>query len=68
MRVIEREDAKRAPFSDVQGEIKKSLQDGGKERRQVEYLTKLREQTPVITIFDPDFVARTSQPTATTVR
>jgi hypothetical protein len=68
VRVIQREDAKRAPFTDVQGEIKKSLQDGGKDRRQMEYLTKLREQTPVTTIFDPDFMARMGQPAATTVR
>ena len=68
VRVIEREVAKRAPFTEVQSEIKKSLKDDGKENRQAEYLAKLREQTPVTTIFDEDFVARTSQPAATITR
>jgi hypothetical protein len=68
VRVIEREAARRAPFTEVQSEIKKSLQDGSREHRQAEYLAKLREQTPVTTIFDDDFVARTSQPTPTVLR
>ena len=68
VRVIEREVAKRAPFTEVQSEIKKSLKDGGKENRQGDYLAKLREQTPVTTIFDEDFVARTSQPAAPIAR
>jgi hypothetical protein len=68
VRVLQREVAKRAPFTEVQRDIKKALQDGGKERRQMEYLTKLQQQIPVATIFDEDFVARTSQPSAAVVR
>ena len=55
-------------FLSFHSEIKKSLKDGSRENRQAEYLAKLREQTPVTTIFDEDFVARTSQPAATIVR
>ena len=68
VRVVEREVARRAPFTEVQSEIKKSLKDGGRDHRQGDYLAKLRAQTPVTTIFDEDFVARTSQPAATVVR
>jgi hypothetical protein len=67
VRVVEREVAKRTPFTEVQSEIKKSLKDGGKENRQGDYLAKLREQTPVTTIFDEDFVARMTPPAAATI-
>ncbi len=61
IRVVEREAAKRAPFTEVQSEIKKTLKDGSKEKRQADYLAKLRERIPVSTIFDDDFVARTTR-------
>jgi hypothetical protein len=63
IRVLDREEARQAPFTEVQAEIKKKLQDKGKDHRQAEYLAKLRETIPVWTIFDEDFAARTSAPT-----
>jgi hypothetical protein len=68
VRVVEREAARQAPFTEVQREIKKTLQNSSKEKRQTEYLAKLQERIPVWTIFDDDFVARTSQPIAPTTR
>ncbi len=60
VRVLEREEGKRTPFTEVQPEIKKALQDSSKEKRQAEYFAKLRERSKVMTIFDEDFVARTT--------
>jgi hypothetical protein len=68
VRVLEREDAKRKSFTEVQPEIKKILQAGDKDHARQEYVAKLREQIPVLTIFDDDFVARTSLPDATKLR
>ncbi len=65
VRVLDREDARQAPFTEVQADIKKKLQDKGKDHRQAEYLAKLRDTIPVWTIFDEDFTARTSAPAAT---
>jgi parvulin-like peptidyl-prolyl isomerase len=68
IRVVERADAKRTPFNEVQPEIKKILQNGDKDQQRNTYLAKLRERVPVMTIFDEDFVARTSQPNDTKLR
>lgn len=54
IRVVEREEAKRAPFIDVQPEIQKALHDGGEAERERKYLEKLRESTPVWTVFDAE--------------
>ena len=68
LRVVEREDAKRTPFNEVQPEIKKTLLAGDKDHLRNDYIAKLRERVPVLTVFDADFVAKTSQPGGTTVR
>jgi len=47
VRVIEREDSKRAPFIEVQPEIKQALHDGGEGERRKIYIEKLRQTTPV---------------------
>jgi hypothetical protein len=63
VRVIEREDARREPFIEVQPEIKKALHDGGEGQRRKVYLDKLRKTTPVWTVFDEP---QTAQAPATT--
>jgi parvulin-like peptidyl-prolyl isomerase len=68
LRVTERDEAKRTPFTEVQPEIKKILQAGDKDHHRNDYVAKLRERIPVLTIFDDDFVARTSQPSASIMR
>ncbi len=52
IRVLTREDAKRASFSEVQTEIKKELHTGGEAQRRKAYIEELRERTPVWTVFD----------------
>lgn len=52
IRVVEREETKRASFADVQPEIKQALQSGGEAERKKEYIESLREKTPVWSIFD----------------
>ncbi len=52
IRVVEREESKRAPFIDVQPEIQKALHEGGEAEREREYIEKLRKDTPVWTVFD----------------
>ena len=54
VRVIERQDAGRTPFLEAQVQIRQTLRDE-RRRKQVEsYLAKLREQTPIWTVFDDD--------------
>lgn len=68
VRVIERQEAKRTPFSEVQPEIKLKMHDGGKDQQRREYLAKLRGYIPVWTVFDQDSPDRsnpTGEPTAT---
>ena len=62
VRVIERQPVNRTPFADVQNDIKKRLHDGDKDRQRVAYINKLREQMPVMTIFDEDFIVRALPP------
>lgn len=52
IRVIERDDVKRASFAECQPEIKKALQSGGEAERKKEYIEKLRDKTPVWNVFD----------------
>lgn len=68
LRVVQRDELKRTPFTEVQPEIKKILQAGDKDQHRTDYIAKLRERTRVLTIFDDDFVARTSAPDATKMR
>lgn len=60
VRVLEREESKHAPFTEVQRDIKQALKNSSREKRQAEYIAKLREQIQVWTIFDEDFVTRTN--------
>jgi len=52
VRVIEREDVKRAPFLEVQVEIKKKIRDQRIQQQYRAYVSRLQEQVPVWTIFD----------------
>ncbi|MBN2294127.1 MAG: peptidylprolyl isomerase [Pirellulales bacterium] len=52
VRVIEREDAYRTPFSEVQGEISKTIEEQQQMQGRKEYLAKLTSQTKIWTIFD----------------
>jgi parvulin-like peptidyl-prolyl isomerase len=52
IRVVERDEIKRASFAEVQPEIKKALQSGGEAERKKEYIESLREKTPVWSVFD----------------
>jgi parvulin-like peptidyl-prolyl isomerase len=52
VRVVKRNEAGRTPFSEAQSDIKKQLKEERTKKKQDEYLAKLREKTPVWTIFD----------------
>ena len=52
VRVIEREDAYRTPFFEVQGEIRKKLKNQQDMQGRKEYLAKLSQEAKVWTIFD----------------
>jgi hypothetical protein len=52
IRIIERKDAYRTPYLEAQVEIKKLLQEEQYNHKREAYLTKLRQQNPVWTIFD----------------
>jgi len=52
IRVVEREEATRVPFVDAQVEIRKALTKKKVEEQRKAYLDKVREQTPVWTIYD----------------
>jgi len=58
VRVTERTDAGRTPFIEAQVGIKQTLQEERRKREIDDYLAKLKDRTPVWTIFD-------DQPTAT---
>jgi hypothetical protein len=62
LRVLEREDAKRAPFTEAQPDIRKQLHDGGVNKRKMDYIQKLRERTPVWTVFDDEQPAAAPTP------
>jgi parvulin-like peptidyl-prolyl isomerase len=52
VRVTERTEAGRTPFLEAQVGIKQSLQEERRKREVDEYLAKLKDRTPVWTIFD----------------
>jgi len=64
IRVTERKEAGRIPFVEAQVDIRNTLHDERKQRQMDEYLARLRERTPVWTIFD----GQSGQPTATATR
>jgi parvulin-like peptidyl-prolyl isomerase len=66
VRVIERTDAGRTPFIEAQVEIRRTLEDERRKREMEEYLTVIRERTPVWTIFDDDPAGGAAQPAAQT--
>ena len=68
VRVVQREDLKLTPFTEVQPEIKKRLHDGNKEKQKTAYIAKLRERTPVWTIFDPPPASMAQRPGTPPVR
>jgi len=52
VRVVDRHPLLRKPFEDVQPEIKKKIKQDRSEKQRKDYLAKLRERTPVWTIWD----------------
>ena len=61
IRVLQRTDAGRTPFTEAQVKIKDKISKRRREKRLAAYVTELREQTPVWTIFDkPDQANRYS--------
>lgn len=54
IRVIERTEAGRTPFLEAQVGIKTTLQEERRQREMKAYLDRLRERTPVWTIFDEE--------------
>jgi hypothetical protein len=52
VRVVERKDAGRTSFLDAQVDIRNTLHKERQQRHQSEYLARLRERTPVWTIYD----------------
>jgi hypothetical protein len=54
VRVLEREEATRTEFGEAQSEIREKLQTERWQEQVTEYLAKLKEQTPVWTVFDDD--------------
>ncbi len=54
VRVVERVDAGRVPFIEAQVDIKESLALERRKKEMEDYLAKLRERTPVWSVFDDD--------------
>jgi peptidyl-prolyl cis-trans isomerase C len=52
IRVLERHPAGRTPFTEVQKEIKKKLQEEKRKAAFAEYVARLRREIPVWTIYD----------------
>lgn len=52
VRVVEREDAYRTPFEEVQGEIRKQIQKDSEQSQLQEYVLGLRDEIPIWTVFD----------------
>lgn len=63
VRVIERKDASRTPFVEAQVEIRKKIRERREKEAREKYLTKLREEIPVWTVFDSE-VAQKPEPPA----
>jgi hypothetical protein len=52
VRVVERREAGRVPFTEAQVEIRKKINAGREEAAKKEMVAKIREQTNVWTIYD----------------
>lgn len=52
LRVLERVDANRIPFTDAQVDIKKKIEEKGRKEQIEEYLASLHDEIPVWTVFD----------------
>jgi len=61
VRVTERTDAGRTPFLEAQVGIRQTLQEERRKREVDDYLAKLKERTPVWTIFDDQPVTATAR-------
>ncbi len=55
VRVLEREEARRLPFSEVQEEIKKKIQLVKREEMHDKLLKKMREKIPVYSLYPNDY-------------
>jgi len=65
VRVVQREDAYRTPFEEVQADIRKTIQDERGMKDAQEYLTRLKDSTPVWTVYDHTLAKKNDQdPTA----
>jgi parvulin-like peptidyl-prolyl isomerase len=62
VRVIERVEAGRKPFLEAQTEIRKKLRDADIDRQKKEFIAKMKERTPVWSIFDTPSAAAASAP------
>lgn len=60
VRVVERVDAGRVPFIEAQVEIKEHLALERRKKEMEDYLSKLRERTPVWSVFEDDAGVRTA--------
>jgi hypothetical protein len=67
VRVVERENAHRTPFEEVQNAIRESLKNERKQARLTELVARLREEIPVWTVFDQQ-TAEASVSAASSVR
>ena len=52
IRVVEREDAYRTPFEEIQSDIREKIKGERKQERLEEFVAQLREEIPVTTVFD----------------
>ncbi len=52
IRVVERNEAGRKPFLEAQIEIRKKLKDENQKRQETEFIAKVKQRTPVWTVFD----------------
>lgn len=60
IRIVEREPARRKPFVEANVEIKKKIRAGRQRQAKLDYLAKLRRETPVWTAFDAPVAAQRS--------
>jgi PPIC-type PPIASE domain len=68
IRIVERTEARTAPFSEAQVDIRKQLHDGGQDQRKKDYIEKLRQRTPIWTVFDGNPLVATTPSTAPVAR
>ncbi len=60
LRIVEREPPRREPFPEAQVEIKKKIRAERQRQARLDYLAKLRRETPVWTAFDAPVAAQRS--------